>query len=133
MCDFFPQSLLIDILAMAQMEELPSLRNTNSPFGFYITLLQSFIGGVKSVNLFSVTINSNSRKITIALILSVTWKQKPKLNVDRFDQCQLRESVSAYIKPRMCCGLPNFSHAGTESLSWTLWSDHTFWEVHGIS
>lgn len=37
LCDFFPQSLLIDILAMAQMEKLPlSLKNMISPFAFYI-------------------------------------------------------------------------------------------------
>lgn len=37
LCDFFPQSLLIDILAVAQMEELLlALRNKISPFAFYI-------------------------------------------------------------------------------------------------
>lgn len=36
-CVTFPQSLLIDILAMAQMEELPlSLRNMISPFVFIL-------------------------------------------------------------------------------------------------
>lgn len=35
LCDFLPQSLLIDILAMAQTEKLPlSLKNMFSPFAF---------------------------------------------------------------------------------------------------
>lgn len=35
LCDFLPQSLLIDILAMAQTEKIPlSLKNMFSPFAF---------------------------------------------------------------------------------------------------
>lgn len=58
LCDFFPQSLLIDILAMPQMKELPlSLRNKISPFAFHIIQLQSFTVEVRIVNLFVLCYN----------------------------------------------------------------------------